>query len=148
MNTHSQNDQQQKRRDRSGMSTVEFTLLLPFLAVMAASLLSVGYLFYRSVGQSYSAFSAARRCAISGKAAAAEKQVRVDYRAFTMPGTPAVSADFVPGYPGRCRVTVRDRFVSLIPGAAGRLYHQNRAGANVTVTAAGMTPAMGGDNDL
>jgi Flp pilus assembly protein TadG len=146
--SHINNDQLNKRRDRSGMSIVEFTLLLPFLAVMAASLFSLGYLAYRSIGQSYSAFSAARRCAISGKAVAAGKQVRIDYHAFTMPGTPSVSAVFTPGYPGRCQVTVRDRFTSLAPDEKGRLHMQERPGAVVTVTAAGMVPILGGDNDL
>ncbi len=147
MNHHNQHDQTNVRRDRSGMSTVEFTLLLPFLAVMAASLFSLEFLVYRSIGQSYAAFSAARRCAVSGLPGIAPALVRADYRACSMPGFPAVSAQVMEGNPNRCKVAVRDHFSALVPGRSGRLRTQILPGATITVVAAGTAAGMGGDND-
>jgi hypothetical protein len=129
------------------MSTVEFTLLLPFLAVMAASLFSLEFLVYRSIGQSYAAFSAARRCAVSGLPGIAPALVRADYRACSMPGFPAVSAQVMEGNPNRCKVAVRDHFSALVPGRSGRLRTQILPGATITVVAAGTAAGMGGDND-
>ncbi len=147
MNHQFPNKKQLIRRGRSGMSAVEFTLLLPFLALMAASLFSLEFLFYRSIGQSQAAFSAARQGAVRGRSSGAAGRVRSDYRAFSMPGTPAVSAQFIPGHPGRCEVTVRDRFSALTADRNGRLFVQDKPGAVVVVTAAGTSPGMGGDND-
>jgi hypothetical protein len=115
---------------------------------MAATLFSLAFLFYRSVGQSHAAFSAARHCAVNGKAGAAVIYVNADYRAYSIPGSPAVSAQFIPGAPSRCRVEVRDSFLALLPGSNGGLRTRPRPGAKVVITAAGTAPCMGGDNDL
>lgn len=146
MNNHEKNDQ--IRRDRSGMFTVEFALLLPFFALVAAAILMLGHLFYRSVGQSYAAFSAARRCAVQGSAGAAGHLVRRDYRACSMPGEPGVSAQFSAGRPGFCTVEIRDRVPAIFPDSGGRLSVQFRSGAIVKATAAGCSSYAGGDNDL
>jgi Flp pilus assembly protein TadG len=142
------NHNDSKCRDRSGMSTVEFALLLPFFALLAAGLFSLEHLVYRSIGQSHAAFSAARRCAVSGSSAGAQSHVRRDYSAFSMPGTPHVESHYFPGAPGVCTVTVRDRAPALRPGRWGRLVKDTRQGAVIQVKAAGTSLRLGGDNDL
>ena len=82
MSRNVRNNPKHARGDRSGMSVVEFALLLPFLAVLAASLFSLVHLSHRAMGQSYAAFAAARRCAVSGRDPAAAGLVRADYAAF------------------------------------------------------------------
>lgn len=145
MNHHNQNDS--IRRDRSGMSTVEFALLLPFFALLAAGVLSLEHFFCRSVCQSYAGFSAARRCAVKGGTGPAERFVRRDYRASSMPGEPVVRARFAAGRPGVCTVEIQDHGPALTPTAAGRLSVRNRTGAVTVATAAGTSQSSGGDND-
>jgi Flp pilus assembly protein TadG len=139
---------EQSSRDRSGMSTVEFALLLPFFALAAATVFSIGHLFYRSVCQSHAAFSAARRCAVNGGSGLAAAYVIRDYRACFMPEIPAISAGFTAGQPGICRVRIADRMISLIPSRKNRLSLIIRSGATTTATAAGTSEKMGGDNDF
>ncbi len=147
MNHHVQTTKQ-KRRGRCGMSTVEFALLLPFFALLAAGILMLGHLFYRSVCQSHMAFSAARRSAVKGSPNAAARWVRDEYRAFSMPGRPQVGAHYMAGRPGICTVTIRDSMPALLPGRSGALSVRTRSGATVTITAAGKSLHAGGDNDL
>jgi Flp pilus assembly protein TadG len=139
---------EQSSRDRSGLSTVEFALLLPFFALAAAVVFSAAHLFYRSVCESHAAFSAARRCAVSGESGRALRYVISDYRACSMPETPAVTAAVIPGKPGVCRVRIADRVPFLEPSRKGRLSVRIRSGATVIATAAGTSEKMGGDNDL
>ena len=135
------------RRDRSGMSTVEFALLLPFFALLAAGLFTLEYVFYRSVCQSQAGFSAARRCAVKGGAGLAEWFVRRDYEASSMSGTPQVRARFSSGRPGVCQVEITDSVPAYLPDSSGRLSFQNRVGARTESMAAGVSERMGGDND-
>jgi len=139
---------EQSSRDRSGLSTVEFALLLPFFALAAATVFSIGHLFYRSVCQSHAAFSAARRCAVNGGSGLAAAYVIRDYRACFMPEIPTVSASFIAGQPGACRVRIADRMIALTPGQKNRLLVTIRNGATITATAAGTSVKMGGDNDF
>jgi hypothetical protein len=143
---HNQNDS--KRRDRSGMSTVEFALLLPFFALLSTGIFTLAYLNYRSVCQSHAGFSAARRCAVKGGVGPAERFVRRDYRGSSILGEPQVRAQFIPGRPGVCRVEIQDCGPALLPDARGRLSVQNRAGAVTVAMAAGASDFAGGDNDL
>ena len=145
MNHRTQNDQ--TRRDRSGMSTVEFTLLLPFFALLAAGLFMTGHLFYRSVCQSDAAFTAARQCAVRGGAGSAERLVRKEYRACSMPGEPQVSARYAMGRPGICVVEIHDQVPAVLPDSRGRVTYSTRPGAVTRATAAGASFYIGGDND-
>lgn len=146
MKQKNQNDS--PSRDRSGMSTVEFALLLPFFALLAAGVFSLGHLVYRSICQSHIAFSTARRCAVRGSAGFAERWVKEDYRACSIPEEPQVSAQYMPGMPGVCRITLLDRAPLLSSTRRGRLDIQYRRGASAHVVAAGTSLPMGGDNDL
>jgi len=146
MNRHDQTNH--IRRDRSGMSTVEFALLLPFFALLSAAVLMLGHLFYRSVCQSHMAFSAARRSAVAGSSASVAKWVRADYRAYSMPGQPRVGAQFTAGRPGLGTVTIGDSMPAVLPGPSGRVSIRTRSGATVSVTAAGTALFTGGDNDF
>ncbi len=143
---HNQNDS--IRRDRSGMSTVEFALLLPFFALLSTGIFTLAYLNYRSVCQSHAGFSAARRCAVKGGVGPAERFVRRDYGASSIPGEPQVRAQFIPGRPGICRLVIQDRGPALLPDAWGRICVQNRAGAKTVAIVAGTSESSGGDNDL
>ena len=146
MNHHDQTNH--TRGDRSGMSTVEFALLLPFFALLSAGVLMLGHLFYRSVCQAHMAFSAARRTAVAGSSGSAPRWVLAEYRAFSMPGQPQIGAQFRAGRPGLGTVTIRDSMPSFLPGRSGRLSVRTRAGATVSVTAAGTSQYEGGDNDF
>jgi hypothetical protein len=135
------------RRDRSGMSTVEFALLLPFFALFAAGLFSLDHLFYRSVCQSHAGFAAARRCAVKGGTGPAERLVSRDYRASSIPGKPQVRSRFTAGRPGVCTLEILDRGPFLIPGVSGRLLVQRHVGALTIARAVGVSDLAGGDND-
>lgn len=146
--THGLSKTKTMRGDRSGLSAVEFALLLPFFALTAAGVLTLAHLVHRAAAQSYLAFSAARRAAATGSAGSAAGWVRREYADFSMSGTPRVTASFSPGIPGMASVTIQDRLTAVEPGPDGRRLDRIRSGAVVSLSAAGAASFTGGDNDF